>query len=123
MRRNAQPPHQKERVGREASPSEWCAAVVVAHLAVDDVDAAEDCKAVVQERAKPLRQRLRPSSVHAGQSRELLRHISLRFISLRWVKATSRRRITSYRQGHASKRSPRKENGPKNQRKRRGIIC
>ena len=66
--------------------SEWCAAAVVAHLAVGEVNAAQDCKAVVQEWAKPLRQRLRPCSVHAGQSRELLRHSSASVVSLRWVK-------------------------------------
>ena len=73
-------------IGQTSVASEWCAAAVVAQLAVGDVDGAQDCKAVVNEWAKPLAQRLRPSSVHAGQSRELLAHESASHVSLRWIK-------------------------------------
>ena len=48
-----------------------CASAVVGQLAVDHLDGAQKCKGVVSERAKPLVERRRPSSVHAGQFREL----------------------------------------------------
>ena len=73
-------------VSQTSVASEWCAAAVVAHLAGAEVDGAQDCKAVVCEWAKPLAQRLRPSSVHAGQSRELCGHPSAALVSLRWIK-------------------------------------
>jgi hypothetical protein len=73
-------------IGQTSVASEWCAAAVVAHLAVDLVDGAQDCKGVVSEWAKPLAYRLRPSSVHAGQSRELLAHKSASLVALRWIK-------------------------------------
>jgi hypothetical protein len=66
--------------------AEWCAAAVVAQLATDVIDAAQDCKAVVDEWAKPLAVRLRPSSVHAGQAKALCAHPSAALVSLRWVK-------------------------------------
>ena len=41
---------------------------------------------MVHEWAKPLAHRLRPSSVHAGQSKELLAYPSASLVKLRWVK-------------------------------------
>ena len=81
-------------IGQTSVASEWCAAAVVAHLAVDVIDGAQDCKGVVSEWTKPLAHRLRPSSVHAGQSRELLAHKSASLVALRWIRGhgTSRRK-------------------------------
>jgi ribonuclease HI len=73
-------------IGQTSYASEWCAAAVTAHLAVGEVDGAQDCKGVVEEWSKPLTYRLRPSSIHAGQSRELLAHESASLVKLRWIK-------------------------------------
>jgi hypothetical protein len=73
-------------IGQTSYASEWCAAAITAHLAIGEVDGAQDCKGVVEEWAKPLAYQLRPSSVHAGQSRELLAYKSASLVTLRWVK-------------------------------------
>ena len=73
-------------IAQTSVAAEWCAAAVVAQLATGAVDAAQDCKAVVDEWSKPLAVRLRPSSVHAGQSKILCAHPSSARVALRWVK-------------------------------------
>jgi hypothetical protein len=66
--------------------AEWCAAAVVGQLATGAVDAAQDCKAVVDEWPKPRAVRLRPASIHAGQAKTLCAHPSAAHVALRWVK-------------------------------------
>ena len=66
--------------------AEWCAAAVVAQLATGQIDAAQDCKAVVDEWSKPLAVRLHPSSVHAGQAKAMCAHPSATGVALHWVK-------------------------------------
>jgi hypothetical protein len=73
-------------ITQTSAAAEWCAAAVVAQLATDVIDAAQDCKAVVDEWPKPLAVRLRPSSVHAGQAKSLCAYPSAALVSLRWVK-------------------------------------
>jgi len=73
-------------IARTSVAAEWCAAAVVAQLVTGPVNAAQDCKAVVDEWPKPLAVRLRPSSVHAGQSKALCAHPSAALVALRWVK-------------------------------------
>ena len=75
--------------------AEWCAASIVVQLAVDKVDGAQDCKAVVNEWAKPLAQRLRTSSVHAGQSMALLGYETAKLVSLRWIRGHVEEAVTS----------------------------
>ena len=65
--------------------AECCAAAVVAQLATDAVDAAQDCKAVVDEWPKPLAVRLRPVNIHAGQSNAVCAHPSAALVTLRWA--------------------------------------
>jgi hypothetical protein len=72
-------------IAQTSVAAEWCAAAVVAQLAAGPVNAAQDCKAVVDEWPKPLAVRLRPSSVHAGQSKVLCAHPSAALVALRWV--------------------------------------
>ena len=58
-------------IGQTAYAVEWCGAAVMGRLACARVDGGQDCKGVVQEWNKPLRQQLRPTSVHAGQPKAL----------------------------------------------------
>jgi ribonuclease HI len=73
-------------IRQTAYAAEWCATAVVAQLADDVCDAAQDCKGVVQEWSKPPVRQLRPDSMHAGQARELRRYPSRERVALRWIK-------------------------------------
>ena len=65
---------------------EWCVAAVAAQLATGQIDAAQECKPVVEEWSMPLAVRLRPSSVFVGQSKDLFAHPSTAWVAFRWVK-------------------------------------
>ena len=73
-------------VTQSSVAAEWCAFAAVAELATGPVDAAQDCKSVVDGWSKPLSARLRPDSVHAGQSKVLCGHPSASHVALRWTK-------------------------------------
>jgi hypothetical protein len=73
-------------IRQTAYAAEWCGAAVTAQLADGPTDAAQDCKGVVDEWAKPLHKQLRASSVHAGQANEVLRRPSRSHVAFRWAK-------------------------------------